>query len=381
MRHLWIIPALWLLGPTARSEGGRPARVSLEDPVSDDHGPGRYTYPTDGTLYRRGTFDLRRFEVEVQGDSVLFHVTLGEPIRAPAIAKASNASEIRLENSIYLQNVDIHIDTGPGPGETESIPGRNVTFDPEEAWDVAVVLTPQPFATRSMLDGWKPVRRVLFPTNVRAKGSRVTARVPMHELGGLPEAHWGYQVLVSGATWGASFDVVNRYALGHPINALTMPVTTVPETDKFGGGELSFLHPYVIDALAPEGLSQRKMLSSYDPEAKRRAVVRMVYPDPAAREKALEVAGAATPTPPQLEPGPVELSVKNVEGELVVLERKDQAPIEPYQIGVVFDGDRELGRVVVTSVHPAFVLTTAVEGLTEVRPGFVVRFTPKPKAD
>jgi hypothetical protein len=70
--------------------------------------------------------------------------------------------------------------------------------------------------------------------------------------------------------------------------------------------------------------------------------------------------------------------VKNVDGEQVVLERKDLAPVAVYQIGVILDGDREVGRVVVTSVHPAFVLTTAVEGQSEVRPGFTVRFTPKP---
>lgn len=378
MRIACTIPLLCLAAAPAPSRAEPARRVVLDDPVGDDHGPGGYLYPTDATLFRRGTFDLRRLEVEVQGDIVLFHVTLGEPVRRPPIAKASNASEIKLENDIYLQNLDIYLDTEPGQGFTEAVPGRNVVFEPEHAWDVAVVLTPQPFATRAMLDGWKPARRVLFPANVQARGARYTARVPLHELGGLPEPHWGYQVLVSGATWGASFDVVNRYALGQPQNALTMPVTTVPETDKFGGGELSFFHPYVIDLLAPPGRTQAQILGAHDAEAERRAAVPMLYPDPEARARRVGLAG---PGKPPEAPGPavVALTVKNVEGERVVLERKDQAPVEPYQIGVVWDGDRELGRVVVTSVHPAFVLTTAVEGLSEVRPGCVVRFTPRPQ--
>lgn len=379
MRLSWLITSCLVsstVGPLAAGAAPPNSSLRLEDPVGDDHGPGRYLYPTDSFLYRRGSFDLRRFEVEVEGDVVLFHITVGEPIRRPTIAKSSNASEIRLDNNIYVQNLDIYIDTEAGRGFTEAIPGRNVSFEPDSAWDVAIVLTPQPFAARSMLDDWKPVRRVIFPTNVRSNGSRLTARVPLHELGSLPRPHWGYQVLLTGATWGASFDVVNRYALGQPINAFTMPVTTVPETDKLGGGELSFVHPYVVDMLAPEGRTQEKILSGYDEAAKQRAVIPMVYPDATTRSAHASRAPAAPPETP----GEVVLTVKNVDGDQVVLERKNLAPIEVYQMGVVMDGDRELGRVVVTSVHPAFVLTTAVEGQTELRPGFSVRFTPKPTA-
>ena len=380
----WYLWTALIVSGTARAEPN--VVVRLDDPAGDDHGPGRYEYPSDTFLFPRGTFDLRGLEVAIDGDEVVFKVTLGHKIQRPPVVKRTNAVEIPLDNGIYVQNVDILLDTDPGPGIgfTQAVPGRNVEIDKQNAWDVAVVLTPQPFPTRSALEEWAPVRKVIFARQLVTIGNTVTARVGLVDLGGLPSPHWGYQVLVTGAIWEATFDVINRYVLDQQVNAFTMRVQTVAEDRAFGGGELHLVHPFVIDMLAPEGRRQEAILAGFDGDRKRLAVIPLVYPDPQAhaKEKKRRMPAIA-PSNLNLKPttsSAVELIVRDVKGELVILERKNEAP-KAFEIGVVVAADgREIGKVVVTSVYPEFVAATAVAGASSVEPGLRVRFEPRPPA-
>jgi hypothetical protein len=83
-------------------------------------------------------------------------VTFGAPLKRPPEVRRSDAIRIELENEIYVQNVDIYVDQDPSPrnGVTEAVPGRNVVFAPEAAWEKVVILAPMPFAVRSALSGW-----------------------------------------------------------------------------------------------------------------------------------------------------------------------------------------------------------------------------------
>ncbi|MFN2546154.1 MAG: glucodextranase DOMON-like domain-containing protein, partial [Myxococcales bacterium] len=98
--------------------------ASFDDAAGDATGPGSYVPPGDGE-FTEGDFDLRRFAVYSDGDAVLFEVTLGAPIRRPSITQRTNASEIQLWNGIYLQNIDIYVDTdrASAAGYTACIPG------------------------------------------------------------------------------------------------------------------------------------------------------------------------------------------------------------------------------------------------------------------
>ena len=118
------------------------------DARGDDRGPGTYQYPS-GDVYRPGSFDLRRLVVKREGDFVVFEVSLEAPIVRPEEVRLSDATSISLDNRIYVQNVDVYIDRDPGGGVTEAVPGRRVRFAAEHAWDVALVLTPQPIVVRS----------------------------------------------------------------------------------------------------------------------------------------------------------------------------------------------------------------------------------------
>ncbi|MCC7381456.1 MAG: hypothetical protein IT384_06475 [Deltaproteobacteria bacterium] len=378
---------------TALAGAAPPFAWAIDDPRHDDHGPGSYVYPS-GPLYRPGQFDLRRFEARVVGDRVRFEVRLDAPIEPPGGRRAHPLGS-KLQNRIYLENIDIYIDRQPGAGFTEALPGRNVRFEASAGWDVAVVLTPLPYELRSALSGFHPRDQVIVPPDVRSDGARVWVEVPIVDLGGVPDASWGFQVLVTGARWDLSFDVFNRLTGDYAPNAFTLNVTTVPETEAFGGGDLGMYHPRVIDLLAPPDSTQRAILSRWDAAAKRTAVVPMVYVDPRAHAGAEEKALAAAParsldlTPRALAPRPpvvtattafIVAPIRSVEGDLVVLE-KPARPVKRLQLGVVLDrAGQIIGRVVMTADYPNFLLATAIEGVPELARGATVRFdAPKEK--
>jgi hypothetical protein len=306
----------------------------------------------------------------------------------------------------------VYIDRDPSAGVTEAVPGRRVRFAPEHAWDVAVVLTPQPFVVRSALEDWAVGReRVLVPNNVTSLHRTVRARVDVGELGGAPDETWGYQVVVTGASWQANFDAYRRLVGSHAPNALTMKVTTIPEATAFGGGELHDFHPYAIDLLTKRGQDQGHILRGFDAEAQRYAAIPMIYVDEQAHERARARVPAPVldPIPPRATPfgpggsplsqglvpvlpgvqapairtssaaaaaGPVVLAVHSVDGNMVVLEKPDR-PLKRFLLGSVFDrGGSYIGRVVIDQEYPAFLLATAVEGVGKIAAGATVRFEP-----
>lgn len=386
--------------------------LELKDPSYDDKGAGTLVYPTEPGYQRRGLFDLRRVTVEVDGDEAVFSITLGAPIVKPEAPRITDAVMIELNNNIYVQHIDIYIDRDPRPGagHTEALPGRNVSFNRDNAWDQAVVVTPRPFALKSTLTGWAPARDVITPTRVNSIGNTVVARVPLIDLGGAPQKHWGWQVAVSGALWVSGLQAYGRLGDdGHP-NAMTMRVTPVAERFAFGGGDVVLNQPHVIDLLAPEGISQKTILKTYNARTGAFATVPMVYPDPAAREaekaKALKLLGpvaAAAPmltgTPsvgapasgvgallpngvpsaaPEAPVGYFELGIKDVQDETVVLEKPaegDPREVKAFKVGTVVDFyGRPIGKVVITTIYPKFILATPIEGQGQLAGGARVRF-------
>ena len=52
------------------------------DPLGDDHGPGSYTYPTDG-VFGGGSYDLTGFSVGLSGENAVFNFDVAAPIGNP----------------------------------------------------------------------------------------------------------------------------------------------------------------------------------------------------------------------------------------------------------------------------------------------------------
>lgn len=248
--------------------------VKLSDPVGDDDGPGTYKYPTD-PVYKPGSFDMTQFEVVTSGDQVEFRVSVNARIEDPWDSAAWGG------NGFSIQMVFIHIDTDhkKGSGVRDGLPGTNIRFAEDEAWDRAVIISPQG-RTRvaSEIDQkcpqWKD--RIIIPRITRASGKTLIAVVDAKDLGGLPQPTWGYQVLMqSNEGFPAKTDL------------LTRKVNEFEGQHRFGGGTDYDNDPQVMDILVPPDgdpiKKQHEILSKYnkaatEPKPEDLAVVPMVYP-------------------------------------------------------------------------------------------------------
>lgn len=283
MRHICtlsaLLPLALALGCKAggAGAGATPGGVSLSDPTGDDNGPGTYLYPTD-QVYKPGSFDLTAFEVVPKGDTVEFRVTVKSKIEDPWDSKAWGG------NGFSVQMAFIHIDTdhAAGSGATVGLPGTNVRFAPEEAWDKVVIISPQgPTRVNSEVDSkaQELKDRVIVPKITRAAGRTLIAIVDAAQLGGLPQPGWGYQVLMQ-----------SNEGFPDKTDLLTRKVNEFEGQHRFGGGTDYDNDPHVIDILvapgqggAAEVKGQHEILSKYNKEATAPteadlALVPMVYP-------------------------------------------------------------------------------------------------------
>jgi len=258
------VALLALAGAAAAQE------VSFKDPVGDDHGPGAYTYPTD-TAYLRGSFDLTGLTVKQKGDKVTFDVTVNSTLQDPW----------RMGVGFAVQMVFVFIDTdgAAGSGFTQGLPGLNVEFAPEAAWERVVILAPQPAARVrdevSQKLAADAQAAVVIPNRVRGAGRTISATIGLEELGGGDPSQWGYQVVVqSNEGFPAKTDL------------LTRKVNEYEGQHRFGGGTDGDCDPHVMDVLAGAGAgeaseidAQHQMLAyecNPDGTVKKAAVLTMV---------------------------------------------------------------------------------------------------------
>ena len=367
-----------------------PQLVASFDDDSDDVS---YVTPRD-TGFQDGDFDLRRFAVSTDGDDLLFEVRLGAPFRQPAVSQRTQQTDLQLWNNVYLQNIDIYVDTDrTRTGYSICIPGRRVAFAGGRTWKEAVVITPQPGAARAVAEDamGEAAGHVIFAQGLEVRGRTVTARVPALAFGGPPQKWWGYSVHVSGASWERSFTVTDRLRGIREANAFTMPVVAIPEAYAFGGAPPGELHPRVVDVLLPRGADQKALLRSFTAGSFARLpfVELEQQPVPSAKAPA-SAAGAApaaapgtaaapatVPAPERPKPAPSpELKVSYVAGNMISLAGSVPG-LEPMQFGEVLGPDgNPVARVVVVQVIEGGVVVSAVEGAEKIKSGARVRFSP-----
>ncbi len=224
-------PACLLAAPAAADEV-----VVLEDPSGDDDGSGKVVYPTDA-VYERGSFDLRKLTVDVDGDDTKLSIRLGTKVKDPWNSKEWDG------NGFSVQMVFVFLDTDgkPGSGFDRGLPGLNVTFDPAGAWDRVVVLSPQPpKRIRSEIEqkAGEFAKAIVIPRKTRARGKEIFGLVKTADLGGKPTAGWGYQVVVQ-----------SNEGYPSPTDFLTRKVNEYEGPHRFGGGSDYDCDPHAIDIL------------------------------------------------------------------------------------------------------------------------------------
>ena len=242
---------------SAASASAASGSVDLLDPSGDDFGPGTYVYPTDA-VYKAGSFDITRLEVVPSGDDVEFRVTVRSRIEDPWDSKAWGGNGF----SLQMAFVFIDQDHKTGGGNTKGLPGLNIRFAPENAWERVVILSPQGQGRlNSEIDAKAPDLKanIIVPKITRASGRTLIAIVGKEQLGGLPAAGWGYQVAMQ-----------SNEGFPDKTDLLTRKVNEFEGQHRFGGGTDYDNDPHVIDILTGQGKggadevdAQKKVLSGY----------------------------------------------------------------------------------------------------------------------
>lgn len=225
------------------------------DSQFDDRGTGRYIYPANLQGQREGIFDMKSFAVRDLGSTVEFTIEFRRPIDKKRL------DDVTFQKSWAYQLIDIYIDTDRGQsGQSFGLPGRNIEFNVDEAWNKVIVLMPgfadqaaDFFVSHSELRDFYLIRKdIIIPNDVYTKTFSIVARVSKSELG-QPNDNWGYQVCVLG------FDPQNLKLNGF----YNMEVNTFPTDETFGGGTDYEGNPNVIDILSPDKEAQYRVLSAF----------------------------------------------------------------------------------------------------------------------
>lgn len=245
--------------------------VSLKDPAGDDDGPGTYVYPTDA-VYTRGAFDLVAFQLTPNGARTEAAVTVNSDLEDPWSTG----------NGFAIQMAFIFIDKDgkPGSGHTEGLPGLNITFAADSAWEKVIVLSPlAPARIKGEVEQKTGAlqKDIVIPSRTRGAGRKILATLDTEALGPGDPATWSYQVILqSSESFPSGTDLlvrkVNEYEGQH----------------RFGGGHDMDCDPHVLDLLARTASGakeevdlQHKMLAhecTADGTGGKLAVVSMVRP-------------------------------------------------------------------------------------------------------
>lgn len=242
---------------------------SLSDPQGDDHGPGSYTYPTDGA-FTPGSFDLTGMNVYTDGEKVRFVTTLASDIANPWGAHGMSTQRL----NIYLRDAK-RTDVAP----TALLEGTNTWA--QGAWDLAIVGDGRNEGGELGPGLYDASSTRLGDVDLQVHGSRIVLSVDASLLGGLDPAAAGYEVsLYSSAEAGESVghvrpvlsadctsgvtceSWVGRYRLGGGVgtllptlpfdsdrtdsNAMDMMTGNRPQSQVMALGQEQVVAPYLV---------------------------------------------------------------------------------------------------------------------------------------
>jgi carbohydrate-binding DOMON domain-containing protein len=270
MKHMRRYVVLVLMATAVVAAAAVAQEVSFKDPIGDDNGPGTYTYPTD-KVYRPGSFDLTSFKMKVSGGKANIEVGQNSQLEDKCWT---------MQFGFCVQMVFVFIKTDPNTGHTEGLPGLNLQFAPEAAWNKVIILSPQPPSRVRQEVELKVAKAlqpdVVVPNRVRGGGTIISTSVDLKDLGAGNVTKWGYQVLMQ-----------SNEGFPAPTDLMTRKVNEYEGQHRFGGGNDADCDPHVMDVLAGNGTGdkgeidlQHKMLAyecNADGTSKKMAALAMVY--------------------------------------------------------------------------------------------------------
>ena len=226
------------MAPEAPTKSAVPAIVvtgefflEVDDPTSDDFGPGTYSYPTD-IVFKAGAYDISGFTAGMDEEYYIFRVMIRGPVE----------NVWGSPNGLSIQTVDIYIDTDQGEtGDRILLPGRNAALMEGSAWNYAV-----------WAEGWTsgifepdvegPVELGAEPVIITNPGQRrVTINVPRRLLPDSDPNSWAFAVALMSQE-------------GYPAAGVWRVRDVLEEGEQWriGGGTNSNLNTRIMDILWPE---------------------------------------------------------------------------------------------------------------------------------
>jgi alpha-amylase/alpha-mannosidase (GH57 family) len=221
--------------------------LDVIDPTGDDYGPGTYISPTDA-VFTDGAFDLTRFKVRYDDQTVAFDFTIAGKITNPWNGPTGYS----------LQTFDVYVDSDPGKGTGAGLllPGRNVALTDGSGWDVAVWAeswTPQIF-TSDANGTPKPFSGSELKVMLDPASSTFSVRVPRSVFGSSDPVGWAVAGMILSQE-------------GYPADGVwrVRDIDAQASQWRFGGAPADTNHTRVIDLVWPEGdaVTQEQILSIY----------------------------------------------------------------------------------------------------------------------
>lgn len=233
--------------------------IEFKDPAGDDIGPGTYTYPTD-SVYKKGSFDLLGFSMKASGERFNIDVQVNSTLEDPW--------KYGVGFSTQMIFVFIDLDNKKGSGFTDGIPGSNIKFFDEQAWDKCIIISPQTqsrIKTEIAAKAKNMASSIIVPVKTKGSGKTISTSIAMNEIGTGDPTKWGYQIVMLGNE-------------GFPSGGdlLSRRVNEYGGQHKFGGGNDEDCDPNVLDLFAGKGIGsldevrlQRSMLAYQCPSGSR----------------------------------------------------------------------------------------------------------------
>jgi glucoamylase len=157
--------------------------LDTTDPSNDDNGPGTYQYPTSSN-FAPGSFDITRFQVLKQGDTVYLRTTLRNLVET-----------FGSPNGAQLLDVYVH-QPGVTPTSTDAaFTSRNYTIAPADAWSQRLEV--QGFAGPVWQDANGDQVGTVSGVVASPAAKTITIALPASQLG-TPAAGWSFSVVLTG---------------------------------------------------------------------------------------------------------------------------------------------------------------------------------------
>ena len=157
--------------------------LDVTDPDGDDNGPGTYQYPTSSS-FAPGSFDITRFQVLQQGDTVYLRTTLRNLVET-----------FGSPDGAQLLDVYIH-QPGAAPTSTgAAFASRNYTIAADDAWSQRLEV--QGFAGPVWQDANGDQVGTVSGVVASPAAKTITIALPASQLG-TPASGWSFSVVLTG---------------------------------------------------------------------------------------------------------------------------------------------------------------------------------------